>query len=99
MDESFFLRLAAPIFNRDANPEGHGANNHFRRFFGASALVVALAWELLVHHELLPPEGLPIHLLWACGFVRQYPRETALTSLYGATMVTIRHHMCEKHIN
>ena len=93
MDESFFLRLAAPILDRDANPEGHGANKHFRRFFGVSPIVVALAFDLLVLHGLLPPEGLPIHLLWACGFVRQYSRESVLTSLYGACMNTIRHHM------
>ena len=93
MDESFFFHLAAPILDRDANPEGHGAREHFRRFFGASPLVVVLAFELLNHHELLPPGSLPIHLLWACGFVRQYSRESVLTSLYGATMMTIRYHM------
>ena len=83
MDESFFFHLAAPILNRDAAPEGLGAHTHFRHFFGASALVVALAWELLDHHSLLLSGSLPIHLLWACGFVRQYT-EVETISLLGS---------------
>ena len=89
MDDTFFLLLSARILDRDENPDGHGAETHFRRFFGASPLTVALTWELLGHHGLLPANAHPVHLLWACGFVRQYLRVPVLVALYEATEKTI----------
>ena len=93
MEDNNFLRLAAPILNRVDNPDSHGAHAHFRRFFGGSALVVALAWELLSTHQLLSANAQPHHLLWACGFLRQYLREPVLVALFETTEKTIRRRM------
>ena len=93
MDDAFFILLATPILGRHENPNGHGSKDHFRYFFGVSALVCAVSWELLKEHNLLPSSAEPIHLLWACAFLRQYLKEMVLETILGRTMKTIRHHM------
>ena len=93
MDENFFLFIAAPILARHANPTGRGAEEHFRYFFGVSALVASTAWDLLRVHNLVPDAAEPVHLLWACFFLCHYTKETIIELILGRTMKTVRLHM------
>ena len=93
MDANFFLCLAAPILARDDDPAGKSAEQHFKYFFGVSVAVVDVAWNLMRAHEVLPDDAKPIHLLWACFFLRHYTKETVLEVILGRTMKTVRLHM------
>ena len=64
----------------------------FRGIFGASAEVVARAWHMMMEHDLLPPEPVCQHYLWALAFMCTYPKnDKALSRLLGnADPKTIR---------
>ena len=56
----------------------------FRSFFGTSIGPTMMAWDLLVHHSLLPEKGRPKHLLWALYFLKVYPKQGQGCSVVGA---------------
>ena len=56
---------------------------HFREFFGTSVGAVEAVWDRLVHHDLLPDNGRPKHLLWALYFLKVYPKQGPGCSVVG----------------
>lgn len=73
MDANDFLNLAAPILNRAPGQVSSLATAiRFKRFFGISHEVCAHVWLHLLAHELLSPSHKPVHMLWACMFLRNY---------------------------
>ena len=56
----------------------------FRSFFGAGAEVILNAWHRMAELDLLPPDRLFLHYLWALLFMCIYPKnEAALCTLVG----------------
>ncbi|KAL7553209.1 hypothetical protein ACHAWF_016466, partial [Thalassiosira exigua] len=47
----------------------------FCDYFGVGAAIALIAWNILVEHEVLPKEGLIIHMLWALHFMKVYPKQ------------------------
>ena len=93
MDELFFLLVASGILASDANPTGIRAQTTFKRYFRVSAELAAVTWDLLRVHKLLPEESQPLHLLWACAFLRHYFTEPVLETITGRSIKTVRTHM------
>ena len=64
----------------------------FRGYFGISAKVAVMAWDMMDEHDCLPFEPIFLHLLWALAFMKTYPaNDKALsTALGGKDPKTIR---------
>ena len=57
----------------------------FRDFFGTSAIVAMVVWNLLVETHLLPEGGAILHLLWALFFMNEYPKQSPACSAAGGS--------------
>lgn len=56
----------------------------FRAFFGGGVSTIIDSWKRMAEHDLLPPDLLFVHYLWALIFMRLYPKnETELCTLVG----------------
>ena len=64
----------------------------FRGYFGISAEVAVMAWDMMDKHDCLPFEPIFLHLLWALAFMKTYlANDKALsTALGGKDPKTIR---------
>ena len=63
----------------------------FCALFGCLCHVAYLLWKQLNAHGLLPQGGTMTHLLWTLAFLKVYPSEESLKSLFGgADIKTIR---------
>jgi hypothetical protein len=59
---------------------------HFCGFFGVSAEVLVMAWDMMENHSVLPPTPKFFHFLWVLAFMRTYPaNNTTLSSLLGGS--------------
>lgn len=65
-------------------------NRKFRSCFGASVLVLTIAWNTLVVQNLLPEGGHPKHLLWMCAFLKTYSSEDVYASWFKVSEKTFR---------
>jgi hypothetical protein len=72
-----FTGLARDIQNRASRGVGSDAAEarRFREFFGTMLRVVETLWLLLLHEEICPSGGRPLHLLWALYFLKVYAKE------------------------
>ena len=55
----------------------------FKEYFGVSAAVALIVWELLDKHDLVPEKGQIKHLLWTLVFLKVYPKQGPVCSLVG----------------
>lgn len=60
----------------------------FKSFFGVSPVVCALTWDIIKFEA--PSQSAPNHLLWCLYFLKQYPTEHEMRSLFKADEKTIR---------
>lgn len=65
-------------------------NRKFRSCFGASVLVLTIAWNTLEVQKLLPAEGHPKHLLWMCAFLKTYSSENVYAAWFKVSEKTFR---------
>lgn len=70
----------------------------FRDFFGVSAIVVVVLWNLLVDTGLLPDGGTPMHLLWMLYFFKVYPKQGPACSSAGGSKGAIDPKTWRKYI-
>ena len=57
----------------------------FKEYFGVSADVILIVWELLRKHDLITKKGEINHLLWTLVFLKVYPKQGPVCSLVGGT--------------
>ena len=62
----------------------------FRQNFGCSPLVVKLCWRLLLDCTTVTKCAKPVHLLWACLFLKVYGKESTHSSLVRCSDKTFR---------
>lgn len=62
----------------------------FRSCFGASLLVLTIAWNTLEVQKLLPADGHPKHLLWMCAFLKSYSSEAVYAAWFKVSEKTFR---------
>jgi len=63
----------------------------YQEHFGCSPLVHDKCWRMLSPNLVeLYPDVDPVHLLWACLFLRVYSKEAIHASLVGCTQKTFR---------
>ena len=64
----------------------------FRQNFGCSPLVAMKCWYLLEDHPMIKKAKYikPVHLLWACLFLKVYAKESTHASLAKVTDKTFR---------
>jgi hypothetical protein len=56
-----------------------------KEYFGVSATIVLVIWNLLDEHDLIPKKGEIKHLLWTLVFLKIYPKQGLVCSLVGGT--------------
>ena len=84
-DDAVWYAAARDIQNRVSRVVGTAdmEDRLFRSFFGTSIGPTMMVWDLLVHHDLLPDNGRPKHLLWALYFLKVYPKQGPGCSVVG----------------
>jgi hypothetical protein len=82
-----FMHEAHEIHNRTSHHVGSQMmeTRRFRKFFGISAAVTMILWDLLVEHNLLPPKGKIKHLLWSLYFLKIYSNEEPTCAVLGGS--------------
>ena len=82
-----FMHEAYEIHNRTSRRVGSQMmeTRRFRKFFGISAAVTMILWDLLVEHNLLPPKGKIKHLLWSLYFLKIYSNEEPTCAVLGGS--------------
>jgi hypothetical protein len=80
-------KFARDIQNRGSRRVGAKVveDRLFKEYFGVSATVVLVVWNLLDEHDLIPEKGEIKHLLWALVFLMIYPKQGPVCSLVGGT--------------
>jgi len=88
--ESMFYDLGLRLLNRHAMYRNQSGDRVFRSFFGVCPRVVWKCWDLL-KPSLVELNGVqPIHLLWACMFLKVYGPEATLAAIAKCTEKTYR---------
>ena len=79
------VSVARDIQNRSGQRVGAEVveARYFKEYFGVSAVVVLIVWDLLVEHDLLPEKGQIKHLLWMLVFLKVYPKQGPVCSVVG----------------
>jgi len=82
-----FMHEAYEIHNRTSRRVGSQMmeTRRFRKFFGISAAVTMILWDLLVEHNLLPPKGKIKHLLWSLYVLKIYSNEEPTCAVLGGS--------------
>jgi hypothetical protein len=80
-------KFARDIQNRGSRRVGAKVveDRLFKEYFGVSATVVLVVWNLLDEHDLIPEKGEIKHLLWTLVFLMIYPKQGPVCSLVGGT--------------
>ncbi|KAL3795485.1 hypothetical protein ACHAWO_001837 [Cyclotella atomus] len=58
-------------------------DQRFREYFGCSAEIALIVWNLLIQYELLPDEAQIAHHLWALFFMKIYAKEKVTCGAVG----------------
>ena len=89
ISESTFVVASAPLLGRSiAKSTEHVSYRRFRAFFGVSPTVCVEAWLKL--NGSLPEGARPVHLLWACMFLKVYATEEVHSSIAQVDAKTFR---------
>lgn len=83
-----FVVLGAQLLQRAPSLSAVDDHRRFRALFGASPRVCFLLWSLLC--GLCPPQGKPVHMLWALMFLKVYATEHVHAALAGVDEKTFR---------
>ncbi len=76
-----FVVLGAQLLQRAPSLSAVDDHRRFCAIFGASPRVRCLLWSLLC--GLCPPQGKPVHMLWALMFLKVYAAEHVHAALAG----------------
>lgn len=86
-NEVDFYRLGKELQNRTGSSVGAFTteDRRFREHFGCGAAVALIIWNLMTQYNVLPPEAMIIHFLWALHFMKVYPKQDAGCSSAGGS--------------
>ena len=87
---STFKFFARQMFGTSANIAEATVNRRYRAYFGTSPTTTLIVWFHLHHHDLLPKNGLPPHLLWGQLFLKMYATEEIHAGIAGVNETTFR---------
>jgi len=88
--ETVFYDLGMRLINRHPTYRSESGDRAFRSFFGVSPSIVVRCWDLL-KPTILDLRGVqPVHLLWACMFLKVYGPECTLSAIAKASEKTYR---------
>ena len=82
-----FVTAGRDVQNRSNRPiAAHRTEDRlFREFFGTSAVIALITWNLLSTHQMLPEGSKIKHLLWSLFWMKQYPTEGVATATVGGS--------------
>ena len=82
-----FMLIGKEVQNKSGRSLGApmSEDRAFRDFFGTSAIVAMIVWNLMVEHQLLPEGGTIIHFLWTLFFFKVYPLQGPACSAAGGS--------------
>lgn len=100
-NENDFYNIGKEIQNRAGQPLGAPGveDRRFRENFGCGAAVALMLWQMLSTHDLVPPSGQIIHMLWTLYFLKQYPKQDAGCAAAGGSRRAIDPKTFRKYVH
>jgi len=88
--DSVFYDLGLRLLNKPVSHRNESGERTFRSFFGVCPKVVCSCWSLLKPAIFELKGAQPVHLLWACMFLKVYGPEATLAAIARCTEKTYR---------
>lgn len=88
-NKALFLRLGGTMMRRSLRMGVQSNEQDFKSFFGVDSSAVATAWGK-INDQVVPVGAKPVHLLWACLWMKVHATESVLSSIADTTRKTFR---------
>ena len=86
-----FYYIGCTLTHHDASSGSVAVGcRRFRALFGVTHFVCSDVWRRLHESQSMPHGGKPVHLLWACLFLKRYATGSENRAITGADEKTVR---------